>query len=249
MARHKAIHYAGLMALFSTLLNTNTIDLIAFAGLILAWIATGWFIEHPPAHRPSVSVLMNDYRRDWMRQFVTRDPRIFDATVIDSLRQGTAFFASASMIAIGGGVALIGNAAVLKGLAAQLSLEEGAIAIELKIIVVLAFMANALLKFVWSHRLFGYCSIMMAAVPNDPADPHVYHRAAQAAEVNTTAARNFNRGLRAIYFALGALGWLAGPLGLIAATLITTGILVRREFASQSREVMIHRTPKPQDIK
>jgi uncharacterized membrane protein len=245
MARRKAIHYGGFMNLFNTLLATNTMDLIGFAGLILAWVATGWFIEHPPAHRPSVSVLMNDYRREWMRQFVTREPRIFDATVMDSLRQGTAFFASASMIAIGGGVALIGNAAVLKGLAAQLSLEEGAIAIELKIIVVLAFMANALLKFVWSHRLFGYCSIMMAAVPNDPADPHVYHRAAQAAEVNITAARSFNRGLRAIYFALGVLGWLAGPLALIAATLITTGILVRREFASHSREVMIHRTPKP----
>lgn len=233
------------MTVISTLLNTNTMDLIAFAGLVFAWVATGWFIEHPPADRPSVSVLMNDYRRDWMRQFVTRDPRIFDATVIDSLRQGTAFFASASMIAIGGGVALIGNAAILKGLAAQLSLEDGAIAIELKIIVVLAFMANALLKFVWSHRLFGYCSIMMAAVPNDPADPHGYHRAAQAAEVNITAARSFNRGLRAIYFALGALGWLAGPLALITATLITTGILVRREFASVSREVILHRKPKP----
>ncbi len=52
---------------------------------------------------------MKEYRRDWMRQFVTRQPRIFDATMIDSLRQGTAFFASACMIAIGGGVALIGN--------------------------------------------------------------------------------------------------------------------------------------------
>lgn len=245
MARHIAIHYAGPMTMISTFLNSNAMDLIAFAGLILAWVATGWFIEHPPAHRPSVSVLMNDYRRDWMRQFVTREPRIFDATMIESLRQGTAFFASTSMIAIGGGVALIGNTAILKGLATQLSLEEGAIAIELKIIVVLAFMANALLKFVWSNRLFGYCSIMMAAVPNDPTDPHGYHRAGQAAEVNITAARSFNRGLRAIYFALGALGWLAGPWALIATTIITTGILVRREFASVSREVILHRKPKP----
>ena len=224
---------------------TNTIDLIAFAGLVAAWVLTGWFSENPPASRPSVSVLMNDYRRDWMRQFVTRNPRIFDATVIDSLRQGTAFFASTCMIALGGGIALIGNADILKGLAAQLSLDAGAIAIELKIIVVLAFLANALLKFVWAHRLFGYCSIMMAAVPNDLDDPHVYHRAAQAAKVNITAARSFNRGLRAIYFALGALGWLAGPWALIAATVVTTGILLRREFASVSRKVMLQRAPKP----
>ncbi len=244
MASRKAAQYAACMTLTQSLLATNVMDLIALAGLVFAWIVAGWFIEHPPAKRPSVSVLMNDYRRDWMRQFVTRDPRIFDATVIDSLRQGTAFFASTCMIALGGGVALIGNAGVLKGLAAQLSLDAGAIAIELKIIVVLTFLANALLKFVWSHRLFGYCSIMMAAVPNDITDPHCYHRAAQAAEVNITAARSFNRGLRAIYFALGALGWSAGPLGLIAATVVTTGILLRREFASVSREVILHRKPK-----
>lgn len=243
MARRKSARYAIHMTLIDTLIATNTMDLIAFAGLVLAWVFAGWIVEHPPTSRPSVSVLMNDYRRDWMRQFVTRDPRIFDATVIDSLRQGTAFFASTCMIALGGGVALIGNAAVLKGLAAQLALDAGAVAIELKIIVVLAFLANALLKFVWAHRLFGYCSIMMAAVPNDPADPHCYHRAAQAAEVNITAARSFNRGLRAIYFALGALGWLAGPLALVAATVVTTGILLRREFASVSREVILLRKP------
>ena len=232
------------MTLIDMLTTTHVLDLIAFAGLILAWAATGWFTEHPPANRPSVSVLMNDYRRDWMRQFVTREPRIFDATVVDSLRQGTAFFASASMIAIGGGVALLGNAALVKGLAAQLALDEGAVGIELKLILMLTFLAHAVLKFIWSNRLFGYCSIMMAAVPNDPADPHVYHRAAQAAEVNITAARSFNRGLRAIYFALAALGWLAGPFGLMIATLFTAGILVRREFASVSREVILHRKAK-----
>lgn len=231
--------------MITALLNINAMDLTAFAGLVLAWLGTGWFTEHPPANRPSVSVLMNDYRRDWMRQFVTREPRIFDATVLDSLRQGTAFFASASMIAIGGGVALLGNADIVKGLAVQLALDEGAIGIELKLIVMLTYLANALLKFIWSNRLFGYCAIMMAAVPNDPADPHVYHRAAQAAEINITAARSFNRGLRAIYFALAALGWLAGPVALMVATVFTAGILVRREFASVSREVILHRKAKP----
>lgn len=231
--------------MITALLNINAMDLAAFAGLILAWLGTGWFTEHPPANRPSVSVLMNDYRRDWMRQFVTREPRIFDATVLDSLRQGTAFFASASMIAIGGGVALLGNADIVKGLAVQLALDEGAIGIELKLIVMLTYLANALLKFIWSNRLFGYCAIMMAAVPNDTADPHVYHRAAQAAEINITAARSFNRGLRAIYFALAALGWLAGPVALMMATVFTAGILVRREFASVSREVILHRKAKP----
>jgi uncharacterized membrane protein len=100
------------------------------------------------------------------------------------------------------------------------------------------------LKFVWSNRLFGYCSVMMAAVPNDPEDPLAYHRAGQAAEINITAAKSFNRGLRSIYFALAALGWLLGPLALALATIATTMVLMRRDFASHSRAVMLQRTSK-----
>lgn len=216
-------------------------DFLAVLGLLALWAASGWVIEHPPTRHPSVSILMQDYRRDWMRQFVTRQPRIFDATLIDSLRQGTAFFASACMIAIGGGVALIGNSDRLRGLAQDLTLDPATVQVELKIILALAFLANALLKFVWAHRLFGYCAILMAAVPNDPDHDDSAHRALQAADINITAAKNFNRGLRSVYYALAALGWLFGPLGLTLAGLACTTVLLRREFASQSRDVMLRR--------
>lgn len=218
-------------------------DALAAGLLVLLWWATGFAVEHPPAGRPSVTALMAAYRRDWMRQFVTRSPRIFDATIMDSLRQGTAFFASACMIAIGGGVALIGNAARLEGLARDLTLEAAGPEIEVKIILVLAFLANALLKFIWAHRLFGYCAILMAAVPNESTDPLAFHRAGQAAEINITAAKSFNRGLRSIYFALAALGWLLGPWVLAATALAAALVLLRREFASQSRAVMLARLP------
>lgn len=219
-----------------------TLDLVLLAGLVLAWLVAGWLSENPPQSHPSVSTLMEDYRRDWMKTFVTRQPRIFDATLIDSLRQGTAFFASACMIAIGGGVALIGNAAAVQRLADELPITEGP-EVALKMLPVIAFLANSLLKFVWAHRLFGYCSILMAAVPNDPADPLAFHRAGQAAEINITAAKSFNRGLRSIYFALAALGWLLGPWGLLAGTVLATGVLLRREFASHSRRVILAREP------
>ncbi|MDP3195516.1 DUF599 domain-containing protein [Tabrizicola sp.] len=220
-----------------------TLDLILLAGLILAWLVSGWLSEHPPRSLPSVSLLMEEYRRDWMRTFVTREPRIFDATLIDSLRQGTAFFASACMIAIGGGVALIGNAAAVQRLTEELPLNGPGPEVALKMLPVIGFLANALLKFVWAHRLFGYCSILMAAVPNDPQHPLAFHRAGQAAEINITAARSFNRGLKSIYFALAALGWLLGPWGFLTGTVLATGILLRREFASHSRRVILAREP------
>jgi uncharacterized membrane protein len=221
------------------LASLPALDLILLGVLVLCWLLSGWISEHPPASAPSVSHLMEEYRRDWMRTFVTRQPRIFDATLIDSLRQGTAFFASACMIAIGGGVAVIGNAAAVQRLADELPLAGGGPEVGLKMLPVIGFLANALLKFVWAHRLFGYCSILMAAVPNNPEDPLAFYRAGQAAEINITAARSFNRGLRSIYFALAALGWLLGPWVLGGATILATGILIRREFRSHSRAVLL----------
>lgn len=217
------------------------LDLLALALLVVSWTMIGWIIEHPPHRHPSVTQLMIEFRYEWMRQFVTRQPRIFDATMIDSLRQGTAFFASACLIAIGGGVALMGNPAGLMNVTQDFAPAGSVDGIELRIIPLLLFLADALLKFIWSHRLFGYCAILMAAVPNDPADPAAYHRAAQAADINITAARNFNRGLRSVYFALAALAWLFGPLPLVASTILCLGVLVRREFASESRAVLLRK--------
>lgn len=215
------------------------IDLVALGFALVLWLGIGWVTEHPPAARISVSKLMEAYRHEWMAEFVTRQPRIFDATMIDSLRQGTAFFASASMIAIGGGIALIGNPAMLGALARDLTLTAETTGLQLRVALVVAFLANALLKFIWAHRLFGYCSIMMAAVPNDQNHPEATLRATQAADINITAGKSFNRGLRSIYFALGSIGWLLGPWGLITGALLIAGVLIRRDFFSTSREVML----------
>jgi uncharacterized membrane protein len=214
-------------------------DILALTVLLVSWLLIGWISEHPPAHRISVGVLMEDYRREWMRQLVTRQPRIYDASIMDSLRQGTTFFASTALIAIGGGLALIGNPERLTSLASDLALDTGpALLWEVKILTAVLFGSNAFLKFVWSHRLFSYCAIAMSAVPNEVNDL-AYARAAQAAEVNITAARSFNRGLRSVYFALASLAWLLGPLALLGTSAFTFAMLWRREFASSSRAALM----------
>lgn len=221
-------------------------DLSAVVLLFVTWFAIGWITERPPAGKPSVSVLMTRFRREWMAHFVTRDPRIFDGNILASLREGTAFFASACMIATGGILALIGNTDQLQDLAAELTLERpGDILWKLKLLVTMFFVVNAFLKFVWAHRLFGYCAIMMAAVPNDPADPMARDRAMQAGDLNITAARSFNAGLRSVYFAMGSLGWLAGPWVLMLGTAVVLFVTWRREFASTSRQVILRSLPPP----
>ena len=220
----------------------SPLDGVALAVLFSVWLFVGWRIETDRFATPSVSRIMAGYRREWMQQMITRDPRIFDAQTIATLRQGTSFFASTSMIALGGTLALIGNADNLVDVAEDLTLvSHPPIVWEIKLLVIVFFLTNAFLKFVWSNRLFGYCSVIMAAVPNDPTDPNAPVMARKAGEVNVTAARSFNRGLRAVYFALATVAWLGGPLLLIAGALLTLIVIWRREFASQSRSILLEK--------
>lgn len=219
-------------------------DAVAAAFLICAYFLLGWMIEHSPKSRPSVTKIMSENRREWLRVFVTRDPRIFDSQIMGSLRQGTAFFASTCIFAIGGVFALIANTDPLRGVAAEISTEDIPIVVwQVKLGLVALMLSNGFLKFVWANRIFGYCSVMMAAVPNDPDHPEALPRALQAAELNIRAAINFNRGLRSMYFALGGLAWLIGSAPFLGATAAVIWLIWSREFASLPRDILLGKYP------
>ncbi len=232
--------YTYPMILIDHLSLLTPLDWAAVALIITAWFIIGWMIDRPDAKRPSVTMLMSARRREWMKVFVHRDPRIFDSQILGSLRQSTAFFASTCLLAIGGVLALVGNTEPLRGLSAEvLDMPVPVLIWQVKLGLVALLLTNGFLKFVWADRVFGYCAVVMASVPNDPADPSAYAHAAQAAELNIRAAINFNRGLRSMYFALAALAWLIGPLALIGSTAIVVWVLWSREFASIPRSILL----------
>ncbi len=232
------------MTFLDRLTMLSLLDGIAVAILLAGWQAIGVLIEREGASWPSVAALMMEQRREWMRQMVARDPRIFDATILSALRQGTTFFASTLVIAIGGVLALIGNAERLAGVAGELGTAAPVVVYELKLGLVAILLTDSFLKFVWSNRLFGYCAVVMAAVPNDPAAPDAGFRAQQAADLNIRAAWNFNRGLRGTYVALAALAWLAGPVPLLGASGFVLWTIWSREYRSYTRDILT-RPPGP----
>jgi uncharacterized membrane protein len=60
----------------------------------------------------------------------------------------------------------------------------------------------------------------------------------RTARLFTTAGRHFNRGQRAFFFALGYLGWFAGPHVFLATTAIVVVVMWWRQFASDSRHAV-----------
>jgi uncharacterized membrane protein len=216
-------------------------DFIAGLLLVGVWTLGMLWIDGEKPGEPSTSRLMADYRHLWMAQMIGREPRIFDATILNALRQGTTFFASATMLAIGAGSALLGQTDRLQMVAKDLIADGQTpnVVWEIKILILVLILANGFLKFVWAHRLFGYCAIVMASTPNDTSNPEAPIMATRAAHLANSAARGFNRGLRSLYFALATLAWLIGPIAWMLAILATALMMYRREFASHSRDVLL----------
>lgn len=196
-------------------------------------------IERTDARRPSVGRLMARHRERWMSIMAEREVRIVDSTLLSILHQGTGFFASACLIAIGGLAALIGSADQLMTVAADFSAGEATRGLwELKLLFLLILLVLALLRFIWALRLFGYCAVLIGATPEADTDNDRQKHAAKAAVLNIRAGRSFNRGLRMVYFALAALSWLIGPVTFMAATLTAAAMLCQREFFSETRRVL-----------
>ena len=88
-------------------------------------------------------------------------------------------------------------------------------------------------------RFSGGAIPMLVAFPPGAAIISPVLGIVAAALSNVAAARSFNRGLRSIYFGLTSVAWLAGPIALLLATTFTIAVIWRREFASQSRTVLL----------
>jgi uncharacterized membrane protein len=215
-------------------------DLAAFAWFAGAWIVYSIVIEKTAKGRTSLNALMNAYRDEWMEQLLMRDMRMVDAQVTAALQNGTAFFASTSLIAIGGALTLLRSSEEI--ITVMSLLPFGATPSrglwDLKMMGLIIIFVYAFFKFAWSYRLFNYFAIMVGAAPppreKDTAAAQAF--AHRAAKLCADAGRHFNRGQRAFFFALGYLGWFLGPLPL---ALTTTGVVIvmwRRQFASDARK-------------
>src|SRR5665213_3263629 len=82
-------------------------DILALAWFVGAWIVYSVVVEKTTKGRSSLNFLMHSYRDDWMEQLIGREMRMVDAQVTAALQNGTAFFASTSLIAIGGALTLM----------------------------------------------------------------------------------------------------------------------------------------------
>lgn len=223
------------------LFSTN--DIFATGWFLLVWVGFSWVVDASPLSHRSLSHQMACYRRRWMNTMARRDMRMIDTSIMAGLQQGTAFFASTSILAIGGSFALMGSTDEVLQIMRDLPLDISATRPiwEAKIIGLIAIYAFAFFKFGWAYRLFNYCSILIGSIPSlEDQDENTQDDVDKAAELNILAGGHFNAGLRAIFFSIGYLGWFLGAVPWAIGTLLVGIVLIRRQFFSASRKLMIN---------
>lgn len=214
----------------------TAIDIVAMLFYAACWIGYHLGVERNIG-RKSLNRLMHSHRYAWMRESAGRDNRILDGNLNASLQNGTAFFASTSLLAIGASLALLRSTQEVLTLFADLpfGFVTTKLVWELKTLGLTIIFVYAFFKFSWSYRLFNYSAILIGAMPGRSADPREIEVAAwRAASMNTVAGRHFNRGQRAFFFAVAYLGWFVNAYVMIASTAAVLFVMWRRQFASDA---------------
>ncbi|MCW5662986.1 MAG: DUF599 domain-containing protein [Piscinibacter sp.] len=219
----------------------------------LLFFFAGWggyvvFAKRRSTAQPSVLDTTNRIRRQWMLQSTYREVRVIDGIVIQSLSTSPSFFASTTILIIGGLLAVLGTTEKASELVREIpfAARTSVLVFDMKVVLLLGIFVYAFFRFTWSMRQYTFGALLVAAAPerdklNEMGAAGEAQRQAfaeRAGRVVGMAAETFNDGLRGYYFAFAAIGWFFSPLVFALATAGVIWILYRREFRSEVLEAL-----------
>ena len=148
-------------------MGAYSVDILAVGFFILEWTVYAVTLERTAYGRDSLSARMHVYREVWIRRLLDREARMVDMQIMASLQNGTAFFASTSLLAVGGALALLRatNEALAVLGALPIDLSPSPALWEIKCVGLILIFVYAFFKFAWAYRLFNYVAILLGAMP------------------------------------------------------------------------------------
>ncbi|MGE5538696.1 MAG: DUF599 domain-containing protein [Gemmatimonas sp.] len=211
----------------------QTLDVLAFGFFGVAWIGYTVFARSGRRRQRTISAAMNRFRRQWLLEMSRREIRLVDVNALASLAHNMTFFASTTILVIGGLFALLGSSDRAIGALAGLpfAVATSQTAWEIKVLLLIVIFVYAFFQFAWASRMSNYCAILIGAAP-EVGSPDAAAHAERAARMTNLMGHHFNLGLRAYFFALAFLGWFVHPWLLIIATTWVVLVNYWREFRS-----------------
>jgi uncharacterized membrane protein len=203
---------------------------------ILCWLLYNLGVPFVERQRPSLSVIMRMQRRRWVANAARRETPL-DAILSGNLMQSVSFLASTSVLLVLAIFAAFGQVQALIESLGTLGLGTGRQLVDFQIhlLVLLVIFVSSFFAFTLALRQFNHFCIMIGAI--DHTVEATEDEITAIASLNSLAAKNFNSGIRAYYFAVPAVAWFASDWLSIATTIATVGFIIHREFFSTAHRV------------
>ena len=173
---------------------------------------------------------------------------MIDGVVLQNLSTSPSFFASTTILIIGGLLAVLGTSDKATEIVRDLpfAARTSVLVFDLKVVLLLGIFVYAFFRFTWSMRQYTFGALLIAAAPEaaqlleQGSDGEVRRQAfaKKAGGVVSMAAETFNDGLRAYYLSFAAVAWFFSPLIFMLATAGVVYVLYQREFRSDVLAVL-----------
>ena len=213
-------------------------DCLALLTFLICWNAYGFIVDgRRGIGRKGLVNRTHHYRKLWAMELIKRSNRVSDTALIGNLVNSVSFYANTTIYIMAGLFAVLGTMDQLVDLTSDLPFNKNVSKglLEFKVLLVLTVFVVAYFKFTWSLRQFNLLSILVGAAPDTTASPtYIKSYVSRMAQINSLAGDEFNRGIRAYYFAIASTSWMINPWFFMGVSALIVGVLIRRDFYSQA---------------
>jgi uncharacterized membrane protein len=139
-------------------LGFTPIDGVAIVLFFTVWVGHFYLVNSSRFRVHTINYTMAIQRERWMLNVVTRGDSPIDAILQNGLQQGVLFFASTTVLLLGGLVAGLGAADTGVAVLAEIpaSSTNTSLQWEVKVLLIMFIFVFAFFKFAWSYRLYNY---------------------------------------------------------------------------------------------
>jgi uncharacterized membrane protein len=216
----------------------SIIDFFALFTFLLSWSGYSWFARHKAKTTDCLARSLHQHRQHWMREAITKEIRVAEASLLSNLERNITFFASTTLLVVAGLLTLFAKIETLEMVISSMpyAASTNHLAIQLKLSLLAFIFVLSFFQFTWSMRQYGFVNVMIGACPFDDSgdNDNLQRYAEQMAIVQDQAAHSYNYGLRSYYFSIAALCWFFHPLIFMLASLFVVYTLYNREFNSKA---------------
>jgi uncharacterized membrane protein len=222
-------------------LALSTTELAALVYFFALWAGYAWYAKRRASKNLQISLSRSLYnhRVAWAARLLEREMRMTDASLLANQERVVGFFASTTLLLLAAVLTALSSSSEVAELTSHIpfTTPQTPAQVEAKFALLILVLIFAFFKATWSLRQYGFAAVVVGSAPE--AGEQVPAASRQAfienfSKLIDSAGHDNNSCLRAYYFALAVVCWLASTSLFVVASTLIVFVLFNREFRSSA---------------